>query len=252
MNSPEPTANVKWAVTARRSLVLHNPELLDKAIAEAKGETEITAFLEAFAFLLAVPDGDTSEVDRLSDQLVLQLKQANRREEAATINLFYLDTRVSLLKCYTQFPPERQQEAKEMGIKACQLAIRIAKNLNDRACEAFYSARLADCFRYSHHPREAEYFYAQALPLYRELVTEESNIFKPKLALTLSCLGVVQIELQKLKDAEKSITEALGLYRNLAKKEPHIYNQKVEVAENNLLIVQRELQELAGKGVKNG
>lgn len=238
MNSPKPTANVKWAATARRSLVLHNPELLDKAIDEAKGQPEIVSFLKAFAFLLAVPDGDTSEVDRLADQLIPQLNCANRDEEVRTVNLFYLDTRVSLLGCYTQFPPERQQEAKEIGIKACQLAIRIAKNLNDKACEAFYSARLADFFRYSHHPREAEYFYAQALPLYRELVTEESNIFNPKLALTLSCLGVIQIELQKLKDAEKSIAEAVRLYRNLAAKEPELFKKKAEIAENNLNVVQ--------------
>lgn len=238
MNSPEPKVNVKWAAMARRSLVLHNPELLNQAIAEAKGQPEIVSFLEAFTFLLAIPDGDTSEVDRLTDRLIPQLNHANRHEEVRTVNLFYLDTRVSLLNCYTKFPLERQQEAKELGIKACQLAIRIAKNLNDKACEAFYSVRLADCFRYSHHPREAEYFYAQALPLYRKLVTEEPNIFNPKLTLTLSCLGVIQIELQKLKDAEKSLVEAVRLYRDLAAKEPKLFKEKAEIAENNLTVVQ--------------
>ncbi len=242
---------ILWAIKARRGLALLQPELLNEAITNAHHQPEIVAFLQAFVSLLAVADGDFSEVDRLTDQLIPQLKQENRREEAATINLLYLDTRVSLIESYRQFPVAEQDEMKELGIKACRLAIRIAENLADQPCEAHYSVRLADCFRYSRQPLEAEQFYQRALPIYRDLAAQEPHLFNSKLALTLSCLGVVQIYLERLISAEISIAEAVQLYRNLAGQEPKLFKEKLEIAENNLNAVQILQQESMDEEVEN-
>lgn len=234
---------VLWAIKARKCLALLEPELLNEAIAEAAGETEIVDFLRAFAFLIATADGDFSEIDKLADNLIQKCKQENRREEALTVNLVYLDTRVSLLESYRRFPVIEQEEMKNLGIKACRQAIQISGKLSDRSCEAFYCIRLADCFRYSQQPGEAEQFYQRALPIYRELAGREPQLFNRRLAMTLSCLGVIQIYLEKLTDAEISIGEAVRLYRELAEQKPRLFKEKLEIALNNLNAVQILQQE---------
>lgn len=213
MTMPSIAPKVAWAIKARRYLALGKRELLTEAIAEARGQTEIAAFLEVFA------DGNLSEIDRLSEELTPILQQAKRREEVLTVNLLYLDIRAGFADSYIHYPVEQQKQARELGIEACHQTIEIAQILNDKPCQATYSRFLANGLANSRQLREAEHFYIQALRLYRDLAEREPHIFKNYVAETLNGLGNVQTDLQNLADAEKSFIEALQIRVDLALQE---------------------------------
>ena len=175
MSSFEP--KVAWAIKARRHLALQKKELLDEAIAEAHGQDEIVAFLQAVA------DKNVPEIDRLEKQLIPKLQQTKRREETLTIILLTLNKTAGFAESYIQFPFELQKYSRELGIQACQQAIHIAQILNDKPCQAIYSGVLAIGFAESRQLREAENFYIQALQLYGVLAKKEPHIFNQYVAL---------------------------------------------------------------------
>lgn len=244
---------IPWAIKARRYLALRQMEMLDEAIAEAhklaKGsfwglaanpvDTEIFRFVEAYR------QDNIAELDSLSAQLISKLKQNNRHEEALTVNLLYVDIDAILGDNYPAYPVEQQENIKERGIQACQQAIQIARILNDKACQAVYSAFLATAFSESRQFYEAEHFYKEALYFYRELAEQEPYLFKQYVAISLNYLGVIQRNLRKLADAENSYSEALQIRRTLTFYERNIFNQNLAATLNNLGNVQSDLQKLS-------
>jgi CHAT domain-containing protein/Flp pilus assembly protein TadD len=231
---------VKWATLARNFLSRRDEHFLQQAILEAKkiDEPEIINYLQAFA------DADRKEVKKLAEQLISNLNQSGRREEALTANLLYLHTRVSLAESFVNYPFEQQKQAREIGIQSCQQAIQIAQTLNDKPCQAIYSGVLAGGFTKSFQLHEAELFSNEALRLYRELSLQEPNVFNENIASILNNLGIAQSEMQKLTDAEDSFSEALRLYQQLALQKPDIFNIYVTELFNNLGIVQKNLGKL--------
>lgn len=235
-NRPEPP--VKWAALARRYLSLQNNDFLQQAFLEAKklDEPEITDFFRAFA--------NDNKVDELAERLIPKLNRANRREEALTIKLFALHTQVGLAEDYVDCPFEEQKEKREKGIRSCQEAIEVAKTLNNKPCQAFYSGILADAYSKSIKLREAELIFIEALRLYRELDLEEPHIYTKNLATVLNNLGIAQSQIQKWMDAEKSFIKALQLYRKMALENPGIFDRNVTEILNNLGIGQKNLGKL--------
>lgn len=234
-----PSKNV-WMYKVRKCLALRRQNLLTEAIAETRDQTEINAFLQAFV------NQNLSEVDRLAEDLIPQLNQTNRREEALTVNLLYLDVRAGLAEGqHLRFPLEKQQEMRELGIESCRQAVQVARDLNDKPCEAIYLLRLGGGFRHSRNFPEAEYFYAQALPLYRHLAGQEPDVFNQFAAMTLDSLGTVQSELQNFAGSEKSHLEVVEIYQDLNHREPNAFNPELAMALTNLGTVQRDLRKLA-------
>lgn len=243
---------VPWAIKARRYLALRDDESINEAVGEAnkltKGgfwsltinplDKEIVIFLESFG------QNNLAEIDNLAARLITQLTQNNRQEEALTINLLYFDVEAILGNNYLDYPIEHQQDIRERGLKACQEAIQIAQGLNDKPCQAVYSAFLATAFSDSRQFPEAEHFYKEAIRFYRELAGQEPHLFKQYLAISLNHLGLVQRNLRKLADAENSYSESLQIRRTLTFYEQHIFHQNLAVALNNLGNVQSDLQKL--------
>lgn len=233
---PKPSVEPKvaWAITARRSLALQKNELLTEAIAKAQGQIEIVNFLQAFA------DGTIEEIDVLSEELIPRLEQSDRREEALTIDLFVFDTRAILAQNYIDYPFEQQKQVRELGIHACQKAVKIAQILDDKPCQSIYLTLLGIGFMKSHKLREAEQYYNAALQVYRDLALKDPHIFNQYVAITLNYLGTLHSKMNRLIEAEKSHDEALQLYRDLALKDPHIFNQDVARTLGNLGYLQLE------------
>lgn len=231
---------VKWTTLARKFLSRRDEYFLQQAILEAKenDEPEIINYLQAFA------NANRSEVKKLAEQLIPSLNQSGRREEALTVNLLYLHTRVGLAESFVNYPFEQQKQAREIGIQSCQQAIQIAQTLNDKPCQAIYSGVLAGGYTKSFQLREAELFSNEALRLYRELSLQEPYVFNENIASILNNLGIAQSEMQKLTDAEKSFSKTLWLYQQLALREPDIFNPYVTEVFNNLGIVQKNLGKL--------
>ncbi|MBS1796074.1 MAG: CHAT domain-containing protein [Acidobacteria bacterium] len=235
---PKIEPKAAWAIRLRRHIALQKPEILDEAIAEAQGDTEIVNLLDLFK------NEDIEKVNQTVERLIPQLQSVGRNEEAATAYLIYLNFRVALAEMYIQFPIEQQRQAREAGIQACQEAAQIAESLDDAALRAFYLVVLAGGFYSSRQLREAEYFYLSALKIQRELAESEPHIFNQYVATTLNNLGAAQSNQRKLKEAERSYAEALEIRRKLAKSEPHIFNQDVAGTLNNLGNAQRGQRKL--------
>ena len=246
-------AKVVWAIKARRFLALRNNELLNEAISEAsklvKGsffgltanpiDKEIVRFLEAFR------QDNIAELNRLTEQLVVQLRQSGRDEEALSVNLLSLDVRAILAEGFFNYPFEQQENLREIGIQSCDHSIIIAQTLNDKACQAIYSGLLASGLSNSRKLAQSEQFYSEGARLYRELAIHEPHIFNQYAATALNNLGAVQSELRKWTNAEKSYTEALQIRQKLALTQPHIFSQDVASTLFNLGIVQSNLRRLA-------
>jgi CHAT domain-containing protein/Tfp pilus assembly protein PilF len=237
----QPESPVKWAFLARQFLSRQNKDFLQQAILETKknNELEITDCLQAFA------NGKTGEVDRLTEQLIPELNQTGRREEALTLNLLVLHTRAVLVETYVRYTFNEQKKAKEVGIQSCQRAIQISQILKDKPCEATYAGKLANGFANSRQYTEAEYFNKQALQLYRDCARQEPRVFLKDVAMTLNNLGNAQSDQRKLVEAETSHTEALEIRKKLAKTEPDIFNQDVAMTLNNLGALHWEQKRLA-------
>ncbi len=232
-------SNSAWMFKVRKCLALRESGLLHEAIIEAQGQTEIVAFIQAFV------NQNLSEVDRIADRLIPKLYQTNKREEALTINLLYLDARAGLAEGqHLNFPLEQQKEMRELGIKSCQEATQLAQTLNDKPCEAIYLLRLAGGFNKACQYREAEQFYSQALPIYQNLAVQEPHTFKKFVAMSLDGLGAVQSDLHKLADSERSHLEAVQIYQRLNQQESNSFMPELAMAMTNLGTVQRDLRKL--------
>lgn len=222
---------VKWAKLVRRFLSQQNRSLLQEAILEAKksNELEIADYLEAFA------GGRIDMVDRVSEHLIPKLSRAGRREESLTIDLTALHTGTLLVAAYITYPDDEQKQVRELGIEACQQAIKISRALKDKTCQALYSGRSARGFANSRQHSEAEIFDKKALTLYRQCALKEPQIFLKYVAQTLNNLGNTQNHQSNLAKAENFYNEALKIYRKLAVQEKQsVFLKSVATTLNNL------------------
>jgi CHAT domain-containing protein len=237
----KPEAPVKWAELVRKFLSQRNSKFLRKAIFEAKklGEFEIINCLES------VSDSNTDDIKRLTDKVIPILDKFGRDEEALTLKLLYLDTLAALTETYLEFPIEDQKEIRELGIRACRLAVETSLILRDKPCYAFFESVLADGFYSSNQFREAKFSYEKALKLYRQLAGEEPQTFRKDVAITLRNLGALQRRVKNPAKAESFLQEALKIYRRLAIQKPSVFKQDVAITLNDLGMLQSDLRQLA-------
>ena len=81
---------------------------------------------------------------------------------------------------------------------------------------------------------EARKQYAEALQIYRELVQEYPETYRPNLAETLNNLGLLDSNHGRVEEARNEYAEALQIRRELAEKTPETYRPDIAATLNNL------------------
>jgi len=81
----------------------------------------------------------------------------------------------------------------------------------------------------------------KAVDLYRELITQQPDTYRPHLAMSLSNLANRFTELGQRESALRAAQDAVDLYRELATQQPDTYRPDLAMSLNNLAIMLSEL-----------
>lgn len=227
---------VAWAIKARRFLDGHRADDLTEALAEAEKQNEA----KIAGFLRVITKYNDPDIDSLSQEVFYALQTEGRLEEAVTVRLLWLDTKIAWMVLANRLPSEHQAEAKEVGMQASLEAIQLSAVLQEKACQAKYSNLLAEEFNKSGNFEEAFRYRADAVRLYRELAEHEPHTYKKKIANLIHSLGILQSKLNKPEAAERHYFEALEIYRELAKEGLEPYRDDISAIMTNMA---REYQE---------
>lgn len=70
--------------------------------------------------------------------------------------------------------------------------------------------------------------YDEALKIYRELAQKNPDTYLPDVATTLTNLGVLDRDQNRMDEARKAYDEALGIYQRFAARDPDRFGKDVE------------------------
>ena len=107
-----------------------------------------------------------------------------------------------------------------------------------------YATTYADLLLKENMFQRASQIYDQILAMLRKLEEDDSVGHEQELANTLTNMGVLYRETQRLEDAEAALNEALEIQRKLAKLNPHAYEADLAQTLNSLGLLYRRTQRL--------
>ncbi len=231
---PGDGSNSSWTRPYRRYLALRQDD--DFAAALTIAPVDVAEFVT-----LSLRGDAGAANERIAP---LRERLADSREELLTIQLSYHDIYARLCETFKDFPFHQQNDALNKGVQACELAIQIARELEELPCAAFFAYIMAKGLRGRGFPQAACDALRAAWALYRELAQTSPDVYRPEVATTLNELGIVLTDLRALEDARAAYTEALLIRRELAQSRPEVYLPDVAMTLNNLGTVLSDLPAL--------
>lgn len=242
-NTPKIVSKVSWCINARKYLSLREKEFLNEAIVETEKFPDIQRFLKLFAEETLAPSGDRDhmpEYKSLALELITQLKEEGREEEALTIRLINHHESASAMEKIDEATLEQKEALFPAGLNICEDSIRIARMFDDHACQAFYLGVMGNCFWKTNLITTAEIYFDRALKFYRELAPKEPRSLS-FLAITLMHLGNTKAQLHRYQEARTLFDESVHIFRGLADRDSTRSREELATALMSLGMVQNIL-----------
>ena len=233
-----------WAGLVRYWIAHQYPPALGSAIDLVQGEVDLASFLTAVRDNLFDSDdhsqGNRPRFDRrLPEDYLTALPQPQRM----TLDLLLLYPQMALCETAGHYPLEQQQHLIHTGLESSERSCQLAQTLQDRAYDAFCRIVMARGYWCVSRQDEARTSCEQALDIYRDLAEWRPDVYRTKVAATLSNLSILQRHMDDLEEARDSCQEALEIHRALAHTQPDSDQSDVATALSNLGIAERDLEE---------
>lgn len=116
------------------------------------------------------------------------------------------------------------------------------KNINK--AQSLFSSALSNYNSNSLHYQISERDYTEALSIYRQLSTINSQAFQPEIAKTLNNLAVLHNDIYNHSAAKKEFNESLSIFRQLANINPDIFLPEVANTLSNLAKLHNDMANL--------
>ncbi|MEN6426363.1 MAG: tetratricopeptide repeat protein [Phycisphaerales bacterium] len=120
----------------------------------------------------------------------------------------------------------------------------LARERGDRRGLAMTLTNLGNLQLEQHCLREASQAYGEALAIYRQLATENPDVYLSLVAGVLTNLGILYNKQNQREEARQAYDEALTKQRQLAERRPEIYLPDVALTLNNLGVLCRNANRL--------
>ena len=163
--------------------------------AQQAGEREIAALIALLA------QGERVAAAEQAQRLFVSLHQQGRLEEAYSLLLLPITVRTMLVEQFRQFPLEQQMAVLRVGLEACEAGYRVSRALRDEPCQALFLAVKGTGLCEARQLEAALAAYEEAEGIRRQLAAQQSEVYAPDLARTLTNKGNALSELRRYEAA---------------------------------------------------